>query len=101
MITRSHSKTAGSRAGVGEGEDNNVDKKAAGSSMKTGRCSGRAVVMTVGNMSFMLSIRRWPYLPLVIMPMDIIFLMIVFEVVLFVLFVTDFFYRSVYFSRCT
>ena len=71
MITRSHPKTAGFRAVVGE--DNNVDKKAVGSSIKSGRCSGRAVVMTVGNMSFMLSIRRWPYLPLVIMPMDIIF----------------------------
>ena len=77
MITRSHPKTAGFRAGAeveaGEGEDNNVDKKAVGSSMKSGRCSGRAAVMTVGNMSFMLSIRRWPYLPLVMMPMDIIF----------------------------
>ena len=79
MITRSHPKTAGFRAGVeveaggGDGEDSNVDKKAVGSSIKSGRCSGRAVVMTVGNMSFMLSIRRWPYLPLVIMPMEIIY----------------------------
>ena len=83
MITRSHPKTAGFRAvvgaAVGEDEGSNVDKKAVGSSMKSGRCSGRAVVMTVGNMSFMLSIRRWPYLPLVIMPMDIIFSRIMFN----------------------